>query len=203
MTYALGTAIEVAAQRLQETRGPRAAVEFLDAELAKTPGPVSLRSRIHKRLNLVRLEGKPAPEIVVEDHLGDAPPSIASLRGHPVLVFVWAEGCGDCRAQAATLAKVRSRWGAKDLRMIALTRYYEHDAADRVREKAHADSVWNADYRDVGPAPIVFSTPSMEVYGGSSTPTFVFVDRKGIVRRYTPTRLDEEEFDRTLAELVR
>lgn len=39
-------------------------------------------------------------------------------------------------------------------------------------------------------------------YGGSSTPTFVFIDRKGIVRRYTPTRLTEEELDRTVRELL-
>ena len=86
---------------------------------------------------------------------------------------------------------------------MSLTRYYKEDAVDRVREKARVDSVWQADYRGVGTAPVVFSTASMERYGVSSTPTFVFVDRKGVVRRYTPTRLTEAELDRTLQALVR
>jgi len=43
----------------------------------------------------------------------------------------------------------------------------------------------------------------MERYRGSSTPTFVFVDRSGIVRRYSPTRLTEAELDRTLTTLMR
>jgi len=30
-------------------------------------------------------------------------------------------------------------------------------------------------------------------YGASATPTFVLIDRKGLVRLYTPTRLSEEE----------
>ena len=74
----------------------------------------------------------------------------------------------------------------------------------RPREKAKVDSVWKAVYqRALGDLPIVFSTASYERYGASSTPTFVFIDRKGIVRRYTPTRLTEAEIDRTLTELMR
>ena len=51
--------------------------------------------------------------------------------------------------------------------------------------------------------PVVFSTASMERYGGSSTPTFVFVDRNGVVRRYTPTRLTEAELNRSLTALMK
>jgi hypothetical protein len=50
---------------------------------------------------------------------------------------------------------------------------------------------------------MVLSTASMERYGGSSTPTFVFVDRAGIVRGYTPTRLTEAELDRAVAAILR
>jgi cytochrome c biogenesis protein CcmG/thiol:disulfide interchange protein DsbE len=162
-------------------------------------GPVAFRSRLNKRLNMLTLPGSPAPELVIEDYVGDPPPTLASLRGKPVLLFVWAEYCGDCRAQAAALAKVRSRYAARGLQVIALTRYYEREAADQVREKARVDSVWKADYQEVGAIPIVISTASDERYGGSSTPTFVFVDRAGVVRGYLPARLTEAEFDRALA----
>ena len=50
--------------------------------------------------------------------------------------------------------------------------------------------------------PIVISTASMERYGGSSTPTFVFIDRTGIVRWYTPTRLTEEALDQAIAKIA-
>jgi hypothetical protein len=43
----------------------------------------------------------------------------------------------------------------------------------------------------------------MERYGGSSTPTWVFVDRAGIVRGYVPYRLTEAEMDRALEKILR
>lgn len=132
------------------------------------------------------------------------PPTLASLRGKPVLLFIWAEGCGDCKAQSATLARAKSRFENKGLQLVTLTRYYEgENEPEPPRQKAKMDSVWKAVYADIGTVPIVISTASMEHYGGSSTPTFVFIDREGIVRRYTPTRLTEEELDRELEKLMR
>ncbi len=201
---ALGAAIEVKAQRLERTKGTRAAASYLRTELAGIKGPVSLRSRLNKRLNMLTLTGAPAPELVIEDFLGDSPPTLASLRGKPVLLFLWAEWCHDCKVQEASLARVQARYAGKGLQTITVTRYYEDDVAKRPREKAKVDSVWKAVYqKGLGNLPIVMSTASCERYGASSTPTFVFIDRKGIVRRYTPTRLTEAEFDRTLAELTR
>ena len=140
---ALGAALEVAAQRLEQARGRNAAASFLRHELEGIPGPVALRSRLNKRINILTLPGSPAPELVIEDFVGDPPPTLASLRGKPVLLFVWAEYCSDCRAQAASLARARTRYAGRGLQVIALTRYYEREVADRVREKARVDSVWN------------------------------------------------------------
>lgn len=202
LEIALGAAIEVEAQLLERAKGARRAADYVRGELAHIVGPVALLSRINKRLDMLTLEGTPAPGLVVEDYVGTPPPTLASLRGKPVLLFVWAEGCGDCKGQEPTLARVRARWAPKGLELVALTRYYD-EPPGRAAEKARVDSVWRAVYADVGTAPIVLSTASMERYGGSSTPTFVFIDRAGIVRRYTPTRLTEAEFDRTLERLVK
>ena len=199
---ALGAVIEVEAQRLSRILGDAAAAAYLRGEIATHPGPpVAFRSRIYKRLNMLTMVGEPAPEIVTEDFVGRRPPTLAALRGKPVLLFLWAEGCGDCRAQEATLAKVKKRYAAQDLEVLAVTRYYD-DMAQRATEKARVDSVWKAAYAEMGVTPIVLSTASMERYGVSSTPTFVFVDRKGIVRGYTPTRLTEPEFDKALAAIL-
>ena len=198
---ALGAAIEVEAQLIARSKGRAPAAAYLRGELKRLQGPVALLSRLNKRINMLTLVGSPAPELVVEDFVGDLPPTLASLRGKPVLLFIWAEGCGDCKAQEATLARVKARFAPKGLQVVALTRYYD-EGADRVAEKARVDSVWKAVYANVGTVPIVISTASMERYGGSSTPTFVFVDAAGIVRGYTPTRLTEPEFDLALAEIM-
>ena len=195
----LGASIEVVAQLLAHDRGPKAAAEYVRGELARRKGPAAFQSRLNKRINMLELTGARAPEIAIEDTLGRAP-TLASLKGRPVLLFLWAEWCGDARAQAASLVKARSA-GPKDLQVIALTRYYEDSTAARVRERARVDSVWKADYAALRDVPIVFSTASMIRYGGSSTPTFVFVDRTGVVRRYTPTRLTAEDLTATLAAL--
>ncbi len=202
LEIALGAAIEVEAQVRAKTKGKADAMRFLRGELARYDAPVSLRSRIGKRMNLTDLVGRPAPEMVIEDHAGaTAPMTLASLRGKPVLVYVWDKGCGDCRAQAATLSRVAAKHAASGLVVYPLTRYYVK--TDLPREKARLDSTWAADYAKIGPTPLAISTASMERYGGSSTPTFVFVDRKGIVRSYLPYRLTEAAFDAELAKILR
>ena len=49
-------------------------------------------------------------------------------------------------------------------------------------------------------API--DTETMVRWGVSSNPTLALVDRKGLVRLYTPTRMSEEELSRRVEELL-
>jgi thiol-disulfide isomerase/thioredoxin len=199
---ALGAAIEVEAQLIERSRGAKSAAEMLRAELAKSTGPPAFRSRLNKRLNMLTMDGMIAPELEIEDWLGAKPPTLAAFRGRPVVLFLWAEWCGDCKAQAEAVAAMKTRHVGDGVQVVALTRYYD-DPPKRASEKARVDSVWRTVYSAVGNVPVVFSTKSMERYGGSSTPTFVFVDRKGFVRGYTPTRLTGAEMERAVAEIVK
>jgi thiol-disulfide isomerase/thioredoxin len=206
LEIALGAAIEVEAQRLERTRDKRVAAAYVRGELAALDGPTAFRSRLHKRLALLTFEGAPAPELAPEGPAAStAAPTLASLRGQPVVLFLWAEGCGDCKAQAASLARVLQRHRAAGLRCVAVTRPFEDGDAARALEASRADSVWSAVYAGLDgfkDVPRVVSTASMVEYGVSSTPTFVFIDRHGIVRRYTPTRLSEPELERDVAAIL-
>ena len=202
LEIALGGAIEVEAQLIERDKGSRASADFLVRELTRIPGPVALRSRLNKRLSMITLPGQPAAELQVDDFLGHQSASLGALKGKPVVLFLWANWCGDCRAQAGALARAQQRHSSKGLQVVALTRYYD-EPVDRLKEKAKVDSVWKADYAGLASVPVLFSTSSMEHYGGSSTPTFVFIDRQGVVRGYTPTRLTDAELDRQLAPILR
>lgn len=199
---ALGAAIEVKAQLLERARGRAAAADYVRDEIANVKGPVSLLSRLHKRLDMLSLVGRPAPELVVEDHAAAPTATLAALRGKPVLVFVFNYGCGDCRGMAPLLEQIRTRHAAQGLQVVALTRWYD-EPANRAAEKAALDSVWATTYKGLGDTPVVISTASMLDYGGSSTPTFAFLDRAGVVRGYTPTRLTDAEFEKALAPILK
>jgi thiol-disulfide isomerase/thioredoxin len=199
---ALGAAMEVHAQLLATQRDARTAAEYLRRELKSLPGPVALRSRLWKRINLLTLAGQPAPELVAEGAAGSPAPSLVAMRGKPVVLFLFNHGCGDCRSMAPTLARIRDRHAGAGLQVVALTRYYD-DEAKRATEKAALDSTWSATYAAMGTTPVVVSTASMERFGGSSTPTFVFIDRSGIVRGYVATRLTEAEFEKALSAILR
>jgi hypothetical protein len=49
---------------------------------------------------------------------------------------------------------------------------------------------------------VPIDTETMVRYGASATPTFALVDRKGVVRFYTPTRLTEAALSRRIEEVL-
>lgn len=192
----LGAAIEVEAQILARRQGKDAALRFLDMQRRSSSDP-AFQSRLWKNSNLLSLVSTKAPEIVATDHLGPEWKGLASLEGKPVVLFLWAHWCGDCKDQAATLAKIRARYEPKGVVFVAPTRFYgtgkDRAEATPAEEKEEVAAVLAASYKDLGPISVPFSTEAMLRYGASATPTFVFIDRRGIVRSYTATRLSEAE----------
>jgi len=199
--YLLGAAIEVEAQADVAAGRKADAIRFLDESSRKlAQAPYNIRARIWKRRNLIELEGQPAPAVRAEDHVGPEPPSPETLRGKPVVYYFWWEACGDCRMQAATFKRTVEKFQPKGVVFVAPTRFY---TTDRGEEKAKIEKAWKETYglTDAVAAPI--SDEAMLRYGVSATPTFVFVDRKGVVRRYSPTRMTEGRLAATIEEIAK
>ncbi len=196
LPIALGAAIEVQAQALAARGDRNGALALLRQNLAAY-GATSIRARIQKNINLLSLEGKPAPPLVEREYLGPKPPSLPSLRGKPVLLFFWAHWCGDCKADAPVIAQIHREYAAKGLTVIAPTQRYGYAAggldATPQQELKYIDEVWRHYYADLAAVPVPVSAENFKLYGASTTPTLVLIDRRGIVRLYHPGAMTLEE----------
>jgi thiol-disulfide isomerase/thioredoxin len=204
LPIALGAAIEVKGQVLAR-RGERAeAVAFLRTQLT-TYAATSIVTRIQKNINLLTLEGKPAPLLRVARFVGPKPPQpLAALRGKPVLLFFWAHWCPDCKQQAAILTKLKETY--KDLVILGPTKHYGYVAAGEEAspeaETKYIEQIRQEYYAEV-PMTIPLSEANFKAYGASTTPTLVLMDRRGIIRLYHPGRMTYEELAPKIAEAAR
>ncbi len=83
-------------------------------------------------LRTLTVSAAPAPQTTHEfiDAAGRAR-TLAAFRGEVVLLNVWATWCGPCRMEMPTLAALQRRFGARGLRVVAVSidRPAERDAA--------------------------------------------------------------------------
>jgi hypothetical protein len=118
--------------------------------------------------------------------------------------FDGAPEIDDCKGLGPVIARLLPKY--KDLRVVAPTQLYgyigreENVPADK--ERAFIEKTWMENYGDLA-APDPISAETMQRYGVSTTPTLVFIDRNGIVRRYHSGRLTEAALDREFASLIR
>jgi thiol-disulfide isomerase/thioredoxin len=206
LPIALGAAIEVQAQTLA-ARGQRPeAIATLQTAL-HTYGNSSIRARLQKNLNLLSFEGRPAPALRGEQFLGSKPPALAQLKGSPVLLFFWAHWCGDCKAEAPIITQLRSEYASKGLTVIGPTRYYGYTAQEEhaapTDELKYIEAVRQRFYSGLLDMPVPISKYDFDVYGASTTPTLVLLDRAGKVAMYHPGALPYDELKAEIEKMVR
>jgi cytochrome c biogenesis protein CcmG/thiol:disulfide interchange protein DsbE len=202
---ALGAAIEVESQVLAARGTPALAVALLKRDLT-TYRNTSIRNRLQKNLNLLALVGKPAPPLQLAEYLGPKPVPLAQLKGSPVLLFFWAHWCLDCKGEAPILGRLHAEFASRGLAVVAPTQRYGiaagGESATPAAELAYISDTRNRYYASLLDVPAPVSQENLSVYGVSTTPTIVLLDRAGKVAFYHPGALSYEELRAAIGRVV-
>ena len=159
---------------------------YLRGELKKYYS-TSIRARIQKNIHLLSLEGKPAPAL--------------AQKGKATLLFFWAHWCSDCRGDAPIVERLRQEF--PKLAILGPTQRYGYvdggaEASPAV-ESAYIEQVRKQLFGLI-PGPV--SEENFRLYGASTTPTFVLIDKAGIVRMYHPGAMSYEDLASRIKPLV-
>jgi thiol-disulfide isomerase/thioredoxin len=202
LAIALGAALEVQAKALAETGQRASAVKYLQDQIA-TYRNSPIHARLMKNLNLISLEGQPAPALTAHEFLGSPMPA---MKGHPVVLFFWAHWCPDCKAQAPILADIARDYRNTGLLIVGPTRHYGYVAggapAPPAQELAYIDQVRRQYYGMLADMAVPVSDEDALDYGMDATPTIVLVDRNGIVRMFHPGPMTRAELEPEIRKLV-
>lgn len=201
-----GASIEVEGQALAASGQLSEAITFLNREL-KTYYSTSIRTRIQKNINLISLVGKPVPTLETKDSVGPhkALP-LSKLKGKTVLLFFWAHWCSDCKAQAPILAALAEKYASRGFVVVGPTQYYGYVAGGEdalpAAEKPYIASIHDQHYKIIPGMAAPLSVENFRVYGSSTTPTLVLIDKTGIVRLYNPGKLTAEQLSEKIEPLL-
>ena len=196
LSTALGASIEVLG-KAYDARGDRTgAVEFLRQQHEKYRG-TSIETRIQKNVLLLSLEGKPLPGLEMSEHVLNSSATPGDTNGKVLLLYFWAHWCSDCKRQEPVLAALHKEYSDQGLAFVGPTRLYGYTAQGREAAPSEELDYLRGAYQKNYPIPpwmpVPVSTQNFLLFGVSSTPTLVLVDRNGIVRLYHPGYLGYSE----------
>ena len=142
-------------------------------------------SRLKKREIHYKLLGLPAPELPIADQWfpGKAK-TLADLKGKVVLLDFWATWCGPCFDAFPSLIEWNQDFHADGLEILGVTRYYGEVNGVAVDIPNELEYIKNFKKQQGIPYDFVVAKDQgiQYLYGGTSLPTAVLIDRKGIIR---------------------
>ncbi len=123
-------------------------------------------------------EGDKSPAFQAETLDGKVTGVGATPNNHPLLLVFWATWCGHCIKDIPNLNAIHAKFAPKGLDLVAIN-VGVNDSVDKVQSVVQK---FNIAY------PIVFDQGSKitRLYNITGAPTFVLVDREGIVRLSMP-----------------
>ena len=205
LPIALGAAIEVTALATAGQGGRSDAILYLRRELDTYKG-TSIIERLNKNVNLLGLEGTTAFPLDSVKWIGAPPPSMAALKGKPVILYLWAHWCPDCKIQGPILESLLEKYKATGLTLVAPTKFYgyvaKREPARQEEELAYLTGIRDSVYPWMKTTPVPISDQIFAQYGVSTTPTLVLIDRAGNVSKYNPGRLTAEQLEPLIQAII-
>ena len=201
---ALGAAIEVLGKFYALTSRSRA-ISFFKEQRARYLG-TSIEERIQKNYLLLSFEGKPFPKLQTTNIITERVLDPAMLDRKVVLYYFWAHWCGDCKRQEPILERLYEEYSRKGLTIVGPTRLYGYVARGRSatpsEELEYVEALLSGRnlFKEWMIVPV--SKENFLKFGVSSTPTFVLVDRKRIVRLYHPGEMSYGELSDAITPLL-
>lgn len=205
LPIALGAAIEVQALSLAGQGRRSEALMTLQRELERYKG-TSIVMRLNKNVNLLSLEGQPALAWASPEWLGPKPPTAAELKGKPVVLFLWAHWCGDCKKQGPILDALVNKYKDTGITVIAPTQRFgyveKRKPAGPAEELAYIERIRDEFYPWMKSVSAPVSDDVYLQYGVSTTPTYVMIDRDGKVSSYLPGQPTSDELEVLIKKVV-
>lgn len=198
LPIALGAAIEVTALATAGQGRRSEGVMYLQQEIERYKG-TSIVTRLNKNLNLLSLEGQPAMPFTSAEFLGPKTPTLAELKGKPVVLFLWAHWCGDCKTQGPILESLVNKYKSSGITVIAPTQRFGYAEKRRpvgpAEELKYIEQVRDEFYPWMKTISAPVSDEVYSRYGVSTTPTYVLIDRDGKVSTYLPGQPTLEQLE--------
>ena len=137
----------------------------------------------------VQSVGQRARPFVLEKPAGGET-TLASFRGRPLLINVYAAWCGSCRVEEARLIDAYGRYGDR----VAFLGVDEQEGADTALSFARQMGV---------PYPIALDQGQFAAtYGATKIPETIFIDARGMVRGIWRGAIPADRLERELARIA-
>jgi thiol-disulfide isomerase/thioredoxin len=176
----------------------------LQREIEQYKG-TSIIMRLNKNMNLLGLEGQPAFAIDSAEGLGPRT-TLAALKGKPVVLFLWAHWCGDCKKQGPILEALVNKYKSSGITVIAPTQRFGYverrKPAAAAEENAYLEKIRDEFYPWMKSVWAPISDDVYLKYGVSTTPTYVMIDRDGKVSAYLPGQPTAEQLEPLIKKIV-